>query len=201
MSPRRLSRTSISGGYISGSRIAMHTLTYHSPGLKKMSMLFELDDAYGIQFNTVRVHRTVLYPGTGNGSQLKITEVHNLNVNKHEHNCIYYAWEPEIVLEKQSPTMWYEISLTSPVAQRVLEENVNLEFGEETTWTEEDFDERVRILKSLCVPANYIVKKMDGMGFYNDNGYVAPPGVASSVVTETTFMEGPFVDPSHPDQW
>lgn len=172
-----------------------------------MAMLFEIDASHRITFNFVRVLRTTLYPSTGNGSQLKITEVHDLKFEKHSNKNIYYAFEAENVMEDGRPTMWYQISLTSPIAERVLEENVSLEFGEETTWSEEDFDERVHIFKSLCLPACYMIKKMDGMGFYNDNGYIAPPAAASSpaaaptVVSEANQPDDPHIPPSHPSQW
>jgi hypothetical protein len=170
-------------------------------------MLFELDAAHSVTFNFVRVLRTTLYPSTGNGSQLKITEVHDLKFEKHSNKNTYYAFEAESVMEEGKPTMWYQMSLTSPIAERVLEENINLEFGEQTTWSEGDFDERVHVFKSLCLPACYMVKKMDGMGYYNDNGYLAPPvpsalpAMAPTVVSETIQLDNVYVPPSHPTQW
>ena len=97
---------------------------------------------------------------------MKITEVYALAVAVHERERIYAAWEAENVMSAGGPGKWYEVSLVSPNAQKFLEENAVLEFGEEAAWTEEMFDESVQVFESLCGPASYIVKKMDGMGFY-----------------------------------
>jgi hypothetical protein len=66
--------------------------------------------------------------------------------------------------------MWYEMSITSAEAQEAFKENLNLDFGEETEWNEDLLLETGIVMKDMCEPANYLIKKMDGIGFYNDNG-------------------------------
>ena len=53
--------------------------------------------------------------------------------------------------------------------EKVLRENEKLDFGEQTDWKNEDIIEK-NVGTNLCTMACTIIKHIDGMGFYNDNG-------------------------------
>lgn len=147
----------------------------HRSNLKKMRMFFELSKENDfITFNTIRVRRSAQYPSANGKTLLNIIEVHDLYFDKHDMRNLYSVYTPETIANREHQPMWYEISLSSTVANKAFQENVNLEFGEESEWTEQALLDQEKFLQDLYLPANCMVKKMDGMGFYNDNGHVPP---------------------------
>jgi hypothetical protein len=130
-------------------------------------MSFELSQKYQIHFQSIRVHRHSRYKSYDSKTLLNIIEVHNLD----------FEWEQGenvatfFVTSSEKPnSIWYEVSLESVEARVAFMDNLNVELGEETEWTAELLLESGAVLKDICIPANYIITKMDGVGFYNDNG-------------------------------
>src|SRR5205814_1793291 len=135
-----------------------------------------------------------------------IIQVEMLKRSYDEASGVYTVKRFDVPILEHFPTKWYEVSLVSPIAQQILGENEALEFGEQPSWTEENFEERVQVFESMCRPACYMVKEMDGMGFYNDNGLdigLATPGSSamSSTASNTTYMAVPQLPPRDPLQW
>ena len=61
---------------------------------------------------------------------------------------------------------WYEVSLTSPKADVVFEDNMTLGFGETATWDMKELD---GICDDICQPALDLLSQMDDVGVGNDN--------------------------------
>lgn len=74
---------------------------------------------------------------------------------------------------KMSPsdaeTLWHEISITSAEADKAFKENEKLEYGEEVRWSVKGMEER-GVPDALMRAATSMVRQMDGVGWYNDNG-------------------------------
>ncbi|GAP82526.1 hypothetical protein SAMD00023353_0100730 [Rosellinia necatrix] len=66
------------------------------------------------------------------------------------------------------PLVWYEVSLKSDILSTAFEENAKLELGNEVKWTTEDLLKSGAI-EELIRKAAYMVKNMDGVGYWNDN--------------------------------
>lgn len=62
---------------------------------------------------------------------------------------------------------WFEFSVTSNVADKAFEENVDLEVGEEAKWNPLDLVED-GMLWPLNYPMSQIVVQGDGLGFWNE---------------------------------
>jgi hypothetical protein len=69
-----------------------------------------------------------------------------------------------------------ELDITCPLLDEKLDVNTTLENGEEASW---HADEVTGLVENLIRPACHMLKQMDGVGFYNDNGFkkedYAPP--------------------------
>ncbi|KAI0419176.1 hypothetical protein F5X98DRAFT_385034 [Xylaria grammica] len=66
------------------------------------------------------------------------------------------------------PLLWYEAVLKSDTFSMAFEQNEKLEFGEEVRWTTEELVKTGAVWE-LIRTAAFMVKKMDGVGFWNDN--------------------------------
>ena len=64
--------------------------------------------------------------------------------------------------------LWHEMNITCPQADALFEQHKTLELGEEPSWGSRNIKE-MQIIQALCRPACYMLKHMDGVGFYNDN--------------------------------
>jgi len=94
-------------------------------------------------------------------------EVHELDLNwkESENATIFFVTSSE-----KLNSMWYEINMESVEARAAFKDNLNLELAEEAEWTAELLLQNGVVVRDICVPANYIITKMDGVGFYNNNG-------------------------------
>jgi len=129
----------------------------------------------------VRVHRIVEYMSMDANSVLHITEIYDLDVNAQigKTHTIYKAESnttPRPGCEKVD--YWHEVRISSIEADKIFEENETLEFGDEASWTPEILSTK-HVAGTLCRPACEMLKQMDGIGFWNDNGIeddkAAPP--------------------------
>jgi hypothetical protein len=64
--------------------------------------------------------------------------------------------------------MWYEASLKSDTITTAFQQNRELELGNEVKWTAKDLVKSGAVDELVRKAAN-MVKKMDGVGYFNDN--------------------------------
>lgn len=64
--------------------------------------------------------------------------------------------------------VWYEAYLTSSKANEAFRENLHLEFGDETDWSPDTL-KKCGAFDDLLKAATGMVKKMDGVGYHDDN--------------------------------
>ena len=76
---------------------------------------------------------------------------------------------PVARLGKDRLDAWYEISVSSARADELFEQNKWLELGEEASWTTESLS-TANVAQAMYLPACEMIKKMDGVGYWNENG-------------------------------
>ena len=77
---------------------------------------------------------------------------------------------PVALLSHGQIGQWYEASISSIKAEEVLQENVGLELGEQTSWSTDEL-KRLGAFKAVCEPAIRMVRQMDKVGNTNENGH------------------------------
>jgi len=130
-------------------------------------MSFELNQTYQIHFQSIRIRHHSQYKSYDSKTLLNVMEVHELDLNwkESENATIFFVTSSE-----KLNSMWYEINMESVEARAAFKDNLNLELAEEAEWTAELLLQNGVVVRDICVPANYIITKMDGVGFYNNNG-------------------------------
>ena len=134
-----------------------------------------------LSLDSVRVHRILEYKSMDATSILHISEIHDLDVNSQSGvtHTLYKA-EPNLVFRPGCVKVdyWHEVSISSIDAVKDFEENKTLEFGDEASWTPESLSGQ-NVAEALLRPACEILKHIDGIGYWNDNGIegdeAAPP--------------------------
>ena len=148
-----------------------------------MSKRFEL--------TAVRVHRTCRYNSKDAKSILKISELQSLDIDKKfvpKELSTYFKLSPAPLdrqpCEKLGLGRWFEVSISSAQLNSILEQNEHLELGEEARWTPEGLS-KLGYSNPIYLPALDMLKKMDGIGQYNNNGVdVKKPDEKASQVTQ-----------------
>ncbi|QSZ33970.1 hypothetical protein DSL72_005550 [Monilinia vaccinii-corymbosi] len=157
-------------GYDDLAKEIQRTL-YIPPGNEKPNHAFKVPQMIMEHFVIyhLKIRKTRTYDSLDRSSKLHITEVdkscgHELPV-KGQGILVYHF--PE---EKNEPGMeksWHEASITSVTMNKLLQQNVHLELGEEVSWTVPDLAVK-RVSNTLIEPACAMLAQMDGVGFYND---------------------------------
>ncbi|KAA8573803.1 hypothetical protein EYC84_005359 [Monilinia fructicola] len=157
-------------GYDDLAREIQRTL-YIPPGNEKPNHAFKLPKHIMEQFFIyhLKTRKTRTYDSLDGNSKLHITDIdkscgHELPVKDQGISVYYFPWE------KREPSMekrWYEASITSVTMDKLLQQNVNLELGEEVSWTASDLAAK-KLSNTFIKPACTMLAQMDGVGFYND---------------------------------
>jgi hypothetical protein len=128
---------------------------------------FKLSADHNVEFDAIRVCHRSHHLSFDGRSILNIIEVHDLDVDlaKSPEGTNYRAHSPDSITQP----LWYEMSVSSVAVEESLHENSTVELGKETAWTERTLAGKGTILSDICLPANFLVKRLDGMGFYNSN--------------------------------
>jgi hypothetical protein len=139
-------------------------------------MFFELEDSMSERFHLagVRVHRICRHKGQKTKSILNVSEMHALDIqiaSVPEHKSTVFKLSPGPSDRKPCEKLgkWYGLSISSAQLNEMLEENENLELGEEARWETRDLLD-ADVAQSIYLPACEMLKKMDGIGQHNHNG-------------------------------
>jgi hypothetical protein len=87
--------------------------------------------------------------------------------------------------------LWYEAKITTNKADELLKENIDLEFGEEVSWTPKMLIS-TNIIEELVLPACEMIKQMDGVGFHNNNNIVVPAQSTYSAPNQSKKEDKPY---------
>jgi hypothetical protein len=148
-------------------------------GLKTAKLTFTVSNEYPhMKLNGIRVRHTRDYRSSHENSALSITEVVDLKIERVRvagGKRVFSGTEYTTKSRPGCPHSWYEVGISSTVAQEAFKENESLEIGEEASWTAEKL-EHTGVFSVLCLTACKMIKRIDGIGFHNDNGVqlVAP---------------------------
>jgi hypothetical protein len=168
-------------------------------GLKTANLTFAVSNEYPhMKLNGIRVRHTFDYRSSHGNSALSITEVVDLKIERVRvagGKRVFSATEYTAKSKPGCLHSWYEVGIWSTVALEVFKENQSLEIGEEASWTTEKL-ENAGVFSALYLTACKIIKRIDGIGFYNDNGVrpaAAPPSEISHGPQLSMEKEGPEV--------
>ncbi|KAF7940225.1 uncharacterized protein EAE98_000352 [Botrytis deweyae] len=117
----------------------------------------------------LKIRKTRSYISPDGNAKLNITEVdksrgHELQVK--DQGILVYVFQEE-KRDLNVETNWQEVSITSVAMDKLLEQNMTLELGEEVQWTAQDLAAK-KVSNTLIKPACTMLAQMDGVGFYND---------------------------------
>ena len=124
----------------------------------------------------VRVRRVARYKSLHGNSMLNVSEVRELQMFDTEGE-VCTIWkavgcpEPDTLLSLGYKMfyIWHEVSISCPEADAMFEQDKDIELGEEASWDTKKLSE-IHTIQALYLPACEMLKRMDGIGFYNDNG-------------------------------
>lgn len=138
-----------------------------------ISLTITIDDGDFV-IDGIRVHRISRYSSADHKSVLKVSEITELDVNAivdPTTDITVFKAIPSGILRPgcEKVDLWHEVSISSVDANKVFEQNKKLELGDEAGWTTE-YLSKVHALEAMLLPACEMLKRMDGVGYYNDNG-------------------------------
>ncbi|KAF7899192.1 uncharacterized protein EAF01_008405 [Botrytis porri] len=149
----------------------MQQTLYIPPGNHKPNHALKLPKHIMDQFIIyhLKIRKTRSYISPDGNSKLNITEVdksrgHELQVK--DQGILVYVFQEE-KRDFNVETNWQEVSITSVAIDKLLEQNMTLELGEEVQWTLQDLAAK-KVSNALIKPACAMLAQMDGVGFYND---------------------------------
>jgi hypothetical protein len=125
-----------------------------------------------VEIFSLRIRKTKSYLSHDRQSKLHITEVNKscgdmLKVKDKDINVYFFREEKKEQTKEE--TNWFEVSLASVTMDEFLEENPQLQLGQESQWRLKDLSKN-KVSECLIRPACEMLTQMDGVGFYNDNG-------------------------------
>lgn len=151
-------------------------LTFYRKDLSEPELSFQLPKAMNVEIWDIQVHRMYRYKSPDQKSVLRIKESRKLHASyisvgdNFVHHAISKKPAGEVSNQLGNQCHWFEFSVLSTSIEEALRLNKSLEIGEEARWDEKKtFDDET--LQTLYVPACQMLKKIDGVGFHNDNGY------------------------------
>ncbi|OTA75608.1 hypothetical protein M434DRAFT_383882 [Hypoxylon sp. CO27-5] len=143
---------------------------------------FTVKRAYRVELLLVRIRNIASYKrkigafsspdGTSPDSNiLEICEVHDMAplelVETKDQVTVPFRQHPGFQQLGQLPT-WYEVSIQSKLVNKAVQQNRNLELGEEVDWSPEQLWD-AGAFDGLIQSATDMVKKIDGVGYWGDN--------------------------------
>ena len=86
--------------------------------------------------------------------------------------------------------LWYEVSLSSSVAEEKFKENLDLELGDFASWTPKEIVE-AGVLEDLSLVARDVVTRIDNVGYSNKGPRGGPSDGAVTTVSTANPEEAP----------
>ena len=157
------------------------------PGSNEPSIRFTLPESSPADFLHVTIHCTTQYWSRDANSIIKITQVTELDCDhqKVESTQSDSFSTKRAVSDQGQPAFWYKVSISSLKANKLLEENKTLGVGQEAKWMVGLFN-AAEAAKAMYGPACTMLRQMDGVGAYNDNGMRAA-GMVEDDASELFF--------------
>ena len=127
-------------------------------------------DQSGRSVESVRIRHVARYQHKDAGSaHLCIEMKQDLSAGEVIFDRRKWATPKQRDRDQARPSSWYEAYVASDVAQELFDENVGLNIGCLTSWTVNNLQEE-GVFCDMCQIAVSMVKQLDDVGMYNDNG-------------------------------
>jgi hypothetical protein len=141
----------------------------------------------------IRLHKVNSHRSTSNKSILVLTEILDLECQigkpKGQDNVHVISARCDKMIpgsDGDGEKRWFTASIESVRGNEILAQNVDLELGDEAGWTPETFA-TVGVLGDLYIPACQMLKEMDDVGFYNNNGVRRAPRAPKPEPPQTPY--------------
>ncbi|KAI0152151.1 hypothetical protein F4776DRAFT_669940 [Hypoxylon sp. NC0597] len=110
-------------------------------------------------------------PDSSPSNILEICEVHDMTplelIETKDQVTVPFKQHPGFQQLGQLPT-WYEVSIQSELVNEAVQQNQNLELGEEVGWSPEQLED-AGAFDELIRSATDMIKRIDGVGYWGDN--------------------------------
>jgi len=146
-------------------------------------VVFELESSMvgpgKIVIDSVRVNRISMFKSSDDKSLLKVAEIQDLDIFSapvpDKNITVYKA----IASNEYRPgcvkvNSWNEVSIQCVELNEKLKQNLDLELGDEAGWTPQSLS-NLSAAQAMYLPACQMLKQMDGVGQWNDNGADSNP--------------------------
>ena len=138
-----------------------------------------------IKITGILVHQQTSHPSSADlDLQLRLTEVQDLVLLRCPESQFQACAAPDEDMIRDGNRIWWEASISSTVADKVLEENRSMELGGIAKWTVEDIV-GMCIINDMFHLAQQVVTRIDSVGHGSNPVLVRQHGSASKSVTKT----------------
>ena len=140
----------------------------------------------------IRCQRITEYETKDRKSLLRVSEITELTkslMKVPETDTMIFVAEEKLGYRPgcESVDFWHEVSISSVEVDKVMQQNLNLELGDEAAWTPKQLSD-LEGMEAMCLPAFEMLKQMDGIGFWNEN------------LIDRTYRQGPDTLPTQDSQ-
>jgi len=148
--------------------------------------------AKDLRIQAVTLRRQNCYGSVAHPSvYLYITEIQDLYIHR-------AADSTDLIRARAKPPgqmvhdnrLWYEVSLTSSIAEEKFKENVDLGLGDVTSWTPREMVE-AGVFEDLSLVARDVVTRIDNVGHWNKGPRGGPSDGAMTTPSITNAEEAP----------
>lgn len=139
------------------------------PAASQLDIFFKTNPKM-VNFQSIEIrrdtrHRSTNYPDL----LLKLSEVQELSfeisATENEEHCYHASTKPKRDMANDGK-LWWEVSLASVAAEKMLRENETLELGETSIWKAGDIVDAL-IVRHMSHLARDIVTRIDSVGYHN----------------------------------
>ncbi|KAL3417578.1 hypothetical protein PVAG01_10588 [Phlyctema vagabunda] len=127
-----------------------------------------------LTIHTGRVRRSCQYAAQGKfKSRLNVTQIQELSIEYDQaiegiQNFRAFYPDPSHRRQPGEEGTWFEVNVSSTVLEEHLKENMQIEFGDKTSWDVQKLMAD-NVASAIIEPALLMVQRADGVGFWNNN--------------------------------
>ena len=105
---------------------------------------------------------------------LCITQMQRLKLNQSTTRPEIHTASTDTHAEMVSDNrLWYSVAFVSQEAETMLKENLDIDIGEEPSWSPDDIVDKDGIIERLESVSNKVIRMIDNVGFYNKSPHWA----------------------------
>ncbi|RDW60219.1 hypothetical protein BP5796_11825 [Coleophoma crateriformis] len=138
---------------------------------KQLELSFEtpISPKFSAGYN-IRVRRVSYYSDREKRSILHVTDVEDYQLETRQVGAMREYRTQALPIHRGDFSQWHEVSISSAVADKAFQQNLKLELGEEAGWTVALLENK-DVASDILTPALNMIKQIDGVGYWNNNGH------------------------------